>query len=442
MPEWGGNHNGGDVRVANDGTLFVTVGDGGGGSPAEQPLRPQPAQREDPANHTRRLGPRGVTRTDDVVQDRVGPAGAAKVCGEIWADGLRNPFRLGFDASHRRKFRINDVGDGTWEEVNDAFAGAHYGWPCREGPAPLSPVPCRTPMTDPVLFYNHSTGCNVRPGRVRASGSLAGSRRRIHLGRLRCGRLFLAQPGETGTPPMTFATGMQLTTDLEFFPSGALLALLHDLCQRWAVHRVLALPRQVAGSRSAGCSMVGPLWRPGRRDGSTCSSRAPTVSCGTTGTTACGRDGSHSAAMTAPAVAAWSAGRLDVFVKGTDGQLWHPMYRRVVTVGGPRRPVERWPGGGGWSAGRLDVFVRAPTVSCGTSGTTASGPSGKPLGGRLTVARRWRLGRRAASTCSSGASTVSCGTAGTPAGGLGSPRRPLDAPPRWPAGRLDASTCS
>ena len=68
-----------------------------------------------------------------------GPPGSPKVCGEIWADGLRNPFRLGFDLGSTR-FRINDVGGGGWEEVNDAVAGGHYGWPCREGPA-VGPSP-------------------------------------------------------------------------------------------------------------------------------------------------------------------------------------------------------------------------------------------------------------------------------------------------------------
>ena len=52
-----------------------------------------------------------------------GPPGAATVCGEIWADGLCNPFRLGFDVcAPGAKFRVNDVGDGTWEEVNEGIA--------------------------------------------------------------------------------------------------------------------------------------------------------------------------------------------------------------------------------------------------------------------------------------------------------------------------------
>ena len=148
------------------------------------------------------------------MQGRVGPAGrTSKVCGEIWADGLRNPFRLGFDVSAPgAKFRINDVGAGAWEEVDEAFAGAHYGWPCREGPAsaPQLGSGCRTPMTEPVLFYNHSTGCNVETGGAfvppGAWPGFDGAYLWVDFG---CGQLYLAQPGQTGTPPATLATGMQ-----------------------------------------------------------------------------------------------------------------------------------------------------------------------------------------------------------------------------------------
>src|SRR5262249_45179695 len=151
-----------------------------------------------------------------------GPPGASKVCGEIWADGLRNPFRLGFDAAAPgAKFRINDVGEGAWEEVDDAAAGAHYGWPCREGPAAFASTTCRTPFTDPVLYYPHANGCNVETGGAFVPagtwGSNAGAYLWVDFG---CGQLYLALPGETGTPRRILATGMEGTTDLEVFGVG------------------------------------------------------------------------------------------------------------------------------------------------------------------------------------------------------------------------------
>ena len=113
MPEWGGNHNGGDVRVANDGTIFVSVGDGGGGSPTSNP-----SDRSLPNGKVLRINRDGTPVAGNpygttACKNAWGPPGAPKVCGEIWADGLRNPFRLGFDVSAPgAKFRINDVGDG------------------------------------------------------------------------------------------------------------------------------------------------------------------------------------------------------------------------------------------------------------------------------------------------------------------------------------------
>ena len=263
MPEWGGNHNGGDVRVANDGTIFVSVGDGGAGSPAANPsdlslpngkiLRIARDGSVPPGN------PYGTTSCRTVW----GPPGAPKVCGEIWADGLRNPFRLGFDVSTPGvRFRINDVGDQTWEEVNDAVAGAHYGWPCREGPSPHpSSVPCRTPTMDPVLFYDQSTGCSVQTGGAFVPPGvwpgLDGAYIWVDFG---CGRLFLAPPGTTGRPPVTLATGMRLTTDLEFLPvGGTLVALLHDLQRRRP-----AAP----GARPSSTGGLGAIgWCAGRRAG-------------------------------------------------------------------------------------------------------------------------------------------------------------------------------
>ena len=221
MPAWGSNHNGGDVHLANDGTLFVTVGDGGAGRPDSTA-----ADMSLPNGKILRIGLDGSIPSDNphgttVCGSTWGPPGAAKVCGEIWADGLRNPFRLGFDAAAPgAKFRVNDVGDRTWEEVDAGVSGAHYGWPCREGPAAhASTAPCNAPATDPVLFYNHSTGCNVITGGAFVPpGTWTGYDGAYLFVDFGCGNLFVAQPGQTGTPPATLATGMNQATDLEFLP--------------------------------------------------------------------------------------------------------------------------------------------------------------------------------------------------------------------------------
>ena len=66
----------------------------------------------------------------------------------IWALGLRNPYTFAFQLVTGRMF-INDVGEGTWEEVNEGIRGANYGWPDSEGPTTLpgitAPLLCLRP---------------------------------------------------------------------------------------------------------------------------------------------------------------------------------------------------------------------------------------------------------------------------------------------------------
>ena len=67
----------------------------------------------------------------------------------IWARGLRNPFTFGFHPGTGRMF-INDVGEATWEEVNDGVAGSNYGWPTSEGPT------TNPSFRSPIYAYGHS----------------------------------------------------------------------------------------------------------------------------------------------------------------------------------------------------------------------------------------------------------------------------------------------
>jgi hypothetical protein len=243
------------VHVANDGTLYVSVGDGGSSSPDTNP-----SDLSLPNGKILRIDLDGTIPTDNphgttACKNNWGPPGAAKVCGEIWADGLRNPFRFGFDPSAPgAKFRINDVGEATWEEVDNAIAGAHYGWPCREGPASQpSPAPCSTPFTDPVLWYNHSIGCNVETGGAFVPTSTwrgyNGAYLWVDFG---CGDLFVAQPGQTGTPTTTLSTGLAQTTDLEFLPVHGTYTLYYTtFANGGELHAVVGPPPHPRRARSA-----------------------------------------------------------------------------------------------------------------------------------------------------------------------------------------------
>jgi glucose/arabinose dehydrogenase len=100
---------------------------------------------------------------------------------EIWAAGLRNPWRFSFDRAGRRLI-IGDVGQNRWEEMNvvDAAApGLNYGWSVREGAHNFGPPrPRPSNLVEPALEYDHDHGCSITGGyayRGKAMPSLAGT---------------------------------------------------------------------------------------------------------------------------------------------------------------------------------------------------------------------------------------------------------------------------
>jgi glucose/arabinose dehydrogenase len=117
----GRNHNGGAVHFSPvDGKLYVAIGDQGSGSNAQ--------------SMTERFG-KMLRYNDDLTIPTDNPfyTTATGVNRAIWALGLRNPFTFAFHPTTGRMF-INDVGEASWEEINDGIAGSNYGWPITEGP--------------------------------------------------------------------------------------------------------------------------------------------------------------------------------------------------------------------------------------------------------------------------------------------------------------------
>ena len=157
------NHNGGLVVFGPDGKLYVGLGDGGsGGDP-----------QGNGQNRSTLLGK--LLRIDVDAGDPyavppdnpfVGVSGAR---GEIWAYGLRNPWRFAFDREAQRLY-IADVGQNRWEEVDVAPAtdgGLDFGWNVMEGNECYSTSSCnQAGLTLPVLVYGHSDGCSITGGYV------------------------------------------------------------------------------------------------------------------------------------------------------------------------------------------------------------------------------------------------------------------------------------
>lgn len=151
------NHNAGSLAFGPDGRLYVASGDGGNAN--------------DPFDHAQSLGtllgkilrlePDGSVPADNPF---VGTPGAR---GEIWAYGLRNPWRMSFDPATGDLW-VGDVGQGAREEVDLVTRGANLGWPVFEGtrsnknPTGLPPGA----FTPPVHDYGRTDGASVTGGHV------------------------------------------------------------------------------------------------------------------------------------------------------------------------------------------------------------------------------------------------------------------------------------
>ncbi len=141
------NHNGGAIHFGPDGTLFVAVGDNANGANSQ--------------TLTTRLGKLlRITSTGGIPTDNPFFNQATGDNRSIWALGVRNPFTFSFQEGTSRMF-INDVGENTWEEINDGIAGSNYGWPTCEGFC----NPPNANFRDPIFAYaNDASTCAITGG--------------------------------------------------------------------------------------------------------------------------------------------------------------------------------------------------------------------------------------------------------------------------------------
>jgi glucose/arabinose dehydrogenase len=158
------------------------------------------------------------------------------VCQEIFATGLRNPFRIAFDpddVTGIQRFYINDVGGGAWEEISEGVPGADYGWNIREGPCPTGTTTNCAPdgrFVEPLFAYPHGTGCRTITGGafVPDAADWPAAYDNVYLSAdFICDKLFVWNPASPGQTPQTFGTGSG-ATQLAFGPDGALYYTAFD----------------------------------------------------------------------------------------------------------------------------------------------------------------------------------------------------------------------
>lgn len=163
IPQPYGNHNGGDIDFGPDDLFYIATGDGGSAG--------------DPLGNGQSLDTLlgKILRIDvhgefpySIPEDNPFQTGAG--LPEIWAYGLRNPWRFSFD-NLTGDIYIADVGQNQWEEINylseSKPAGVNFGWNYYEGNHEFSGIkPTGISETPPVAEYDHGSGCSVTGGEV------------------------------------------------------------------------------------------------------------------------------------------------------------------------------------------------------------------------------------------------------------------------------------
>jgi glucose/arabinose dehydrogenase len=159
-----GNHNGGQIAFGPDGYLYIGLGDGGSaGDPRNNGQNPKTLLGAILRIDVDNGDPYAIPKDNPFASSDEGR-------GEVYAWGMRNPWRWSFDRNTGELW-VGDVGQNDWEEIDLVTQAGNYGWNIKEGThcyaiSDCEPTALKARLIDPVAEYGHDLGCSVTGGYV------------------------------------------------------------------------------------------------------------------------------------------------------------------------------------------------------------------------------------------------------------------------------------
>ena len=201
-------HQGGAIHFGKDGKLYIALGEQTAGAPSQK--------LDSLLGKLLRINPDGSIPDDNPFYHS-----ARGKYRAIWALGLRNPFTFAVQPETGRTF-LNDVGESTWEEIDEGLSGANFGWPACEGAT--SDPRYRAPIhTYPVASIAGGAFCPT----AGMTGFPASFRGRYFFADFVKGWIKVLDPDHPKNVE-PFATGLARPVDLQFAPDGSLYVLQRD----------------------------------------------------------------------------------------------------------------------------------------------------------------------------------------------------------------------
>lgn len=213
IPSQAGYHNGGALHFGTDGKLYIAVGEG------HSPSNSQSLNTI--AGKLLRINKDGTIPEDNPFYQSASGANRA-----IWAYGLRNPFTFAINKENGKIF-VNDVGGGSFEEVNDIQKGGNYGWPTCEGV-------CNRGFINPIHAYGRSVGRAITGGVFYTGGNYPPEYRGNYFFADYLGN-WIKRLNPANNQVINFVTGLNSPVDLRVGGNGQIYYLSYS---RGAVYRI------------------------------------------------------------------------------------------------------------------------------------------------------------------------------------------------------------